>query len=86
MTGLSDAALSRRDFFHCAACAGAVSSLGAVPFAHAATMALQGKEAVHEFPYGAVRLIFVHHISVWMHNIAGEQKELFRFVIVACPD
>lgn len=82
MTGLPNAALSRRDFFHCAACAGAVTSLGVVPFAHAATAALHGKEAVHEFPYGAVRLtggvIKQHYDHIHAHYLALDNDRLLK--------
>jgi len=82
MTGLPNAALSRRDFFHCAACAGAVTSLGVVPFAHAATAALHGKEAVHEFPYGAVRLtggvIKQHYDRIHAHYLALDNDRLLK--------
>ncbi len=82
MTGLSDAALSRRSFFHCAACAGAMTSLSAVPFAHAATAALRGKEAVHEFPYGAVRLtggvLKQHYDHIHAHYLALDNDRLLK--------
>jgi DUF1680 family protein len=82
MTGLPNAALSRRDFFHCAACAGAATSLGVVPFAHAATAALHGKEAVHEFPYGAVRLtggvIKQHYDHIHAHYLALDNDRLLK--------
>ncbi|WP_161989061.1 beta-L-arabinofuranosidase domain-containing protein [Sphingomonas glacialis] len=82
MPGLPTAALSRRDFFHCAACATAVGSLGVVPFAHAATNALQGKEAVHEFPYGAVRLtggvIKQHYDHIHAHYLALDNDRLLK--------
>ena len=57
MKRLDSIDLSRREFVHCAACATAAGSLAAGPVAAAARqMPLRGKEAVHEFPYGAVKL------------------------------
>uniref|UniRef100_UPI0035CC7142 beta-L-arabinofuranosidase domain-containing protein n=1 Tax=uncultured Sphingomonas sp. TaxID=158754 RepID=UPI0035CC7142 len=82
MPGLPKATLSRRDFFHCAACATAVGSLGVAPFAHAATSAMQGKEAVHEFPYGAVRLtggvIKQHYDHIHAHYLALDNDRLLK--------
>ncbi|MGF7149831.1 hypothetical protein FHS96_003488 [Sphingomonas zeicaulis] len=52
--------LSRRGFFQCAACAAAALGAAAAPggawAAAAARGAGRGAEAVHEFPYGAVKL------------------------------
>lgn len=82
MTGLPNAALSRRDFFHCAACAGAVTSLGMGPLAHAATMAVPTKETVREFPYGAVRLtsgvIKEHYDHIHAHYLALDNDRLLK--------
>jgi DUF1680 family protein len=82
MTGLPTAAPSRRDFFHCAACATAVTSLGLVPFAEAATAALRGAEAVHEFPYGAVRLtggvLKQHYDHIHAHYLALDNNRLLK--------
>ena len=61
MKGLNDTALSRRAVIGCSVCATAGAAMGAavrgVPLAWAAdAKAMRGAEAVHEFPYGAVRL------------------------------
>lgn len=58
MTGSQSGIFSRRAILHCAACAGTAGALPAAFAAHAAGIvpALAGEEAVHEFPYGAVRL------------------------------
>lgn len=55
---MSNSGVSRRDFFHYAACAAAAASatLPAMGWAAGAEAALKGKEALHEFPYGAVQL------------------------------
>lgn len=53
--------LSRRHFMHCATCATAASGLSVLSTPVMAAAAgkpgeLKGKEAVHEFPYGKVKL------------------------------
>lgn len=52
--------LSRRHFMHCAACATTAAGMGALPAsalaATSASGALKGKEAMHEFAYGKVKL------------------------------
>jgi len=58
MKGLTDTALSRRSLIHCSICATAGTALAGIPgLAHAAHAAvLTGKEVVHEFAYGKVKL------------------------------
>jgi DUF1680 family protein len=57
MTGLQTADVSRREFVHCAACATAATSVALPGMAAAAgATATAGKEAMHEFAYGAVKL------------------------------
>jgi DUF1680 family protein len=84
MTGLKKAEMSRRDFVHCAACAtAAAGSLAASPMALAAQQSvLRGKEAVHEFPYGAVRLtggrIKQHYDHIAAHYLALDNDRLLK--------
>ncbi|MES2289221.1 MAG: beta-L-arabinofuranosidase domain-containing protein [Pseudomonadota bacterium] len=57
MTGLKTADVSRREFVHCAACATAATSVALPGMAIAAGAPVAGgKEAMHEFAYGAVKL------------------------------
>ena len=84
MTGLKKADVSRREFVHCVACAtAAAGSLAASPMALAAQQAvLRGKEAVHEFPYGAVRLtggrIKQHYDHIAAHYLALDNDRLLK--------
>jgi DUF1680 family protein len=82
MSGVSKAALTRRELFHCTACATAAGAITAVPFASAATAGLQGKEVVREFPYGKVRLtggvIKQHYDQIHAHYLALDNDRLLK--------
>src|SRR4051794_22374494 len=85
MKGLKRAGLSRREFVHCAACATAAGSLGVGPVALAAAQqaVLRGKEAMHEFPYGAVRLTGAGRIKqqfdhIHAHYLALDNDRLLK--------
>jgi DUF1680 family protein len=75
--------VSRRDLFHCAACAmAAASAMATAPALLAATRAAGGKEAVHEFPYGAVRLtggvMKRHYDHIHAHYLALDNDRLLK--------
>jgi DUF1680 family protein len=78
--------VSRRDFFHCAACAATAVGAAALPsvaWANAAAAALRGKEALHEFPYGAVKLtgsgrIKEHYDRIHSHYLALDNDRLLK--------
>jgi len=82
MKGLADTVLSRRAVIRCAACATAGSAMGAAPMAWADPVALRGKEAVHEFAYGAVRLtggrIKQHYDHIHAHYLALDNDRLLK--------
>lgn len=82
MSGVSKAALTRRELFHCTACATAAGAVAAVPFASAAAAGLQGKEVVREFPYGKVRLtggvIKQHYDHIHAHYLALDNDRLLK--------
>ncbi|MGK6319524.1 beta-L-arabinofuranosidase domain-containing protein [Sphingomonas sp. DT-204] len=78
--------VSRRDFFHCAACATAAAGAAAMPsttWAGAAAAAMRGKEVLHEFPYGAVQLtgsgrIKEHYDRIHAHYLALDNDRLLK--------
>ncbi|MBC2664212.1 glycoside hydrolase family 127 protein [Novosphingobium flavum] len=83
MKGLTDTALSRRSLIHCSICATAGSALGMpglVPAAHAA--ALPGKEVMHEFAYGKVRLtggrLKAHYDHIQSHYLALDNDRILK--------
>ena len=82
MSGVSKAALTRRELFHCTACATAAGAVAAVPFGSAAAAGLQGKEVVREFPYGKVRLtggvIKQHYDHIHAHYLALDNDRLLK--------
>jgi uncharacterized protein len=83
MNGLPDMALSRRSLIHCSICGAAGSALGSVPAALAATTpTLTGKEAMHEFPYGAVKLtggrIKQQYDHVHAHYLALDNDRMLK--------
>ena len=84
MKGFDKAGISRRELFHCAACATAAGTLSASPLAFAATMAaMKGQEAVHEFPYGAVKLtgdgrMKRHYDRIHAHYLALDNDRLLK--------
>lgn len=84
MKGLTETALSRRSLIHCSICATAGTALAGVPtFAPAAyAAALRGKEAMHEFPYGKVRLtggrIKQHYDHIQAHYLALDNDRVLK--------
>ncbi|WP_232495636.1 beta-L-arabinofuranosidase domain-containing protein [Novosphingobium kaempferiae] len=80
--------LSRRSFIHCAACAAtAASAVGAPAMAFAAATrgaaaGARGKEVLHEFPYGAVRLtggeIKRHYDHIQAHYLALDNDRVLK--------
>lgn len=76
--------ISRREFVHCAACAAAAAgSMAVSPQALAAAqVALRGKEAVHEFAYGKVRLtggrIKEHYDHIQSHYLALDNDRVLK--------
>jgi DUF1680 family protein len=76
--------VSRRGFFHCAACATAAASttLPGIAWAQAASAGLKGKEALHEFPYGAVQLtggkMKQHYDHVHAHYLALDNDRVLK--------
>ncbi|RIA43769.1 hypothetical protein DFR49_1998 [Hephaestia caeni] len=78
--------VSRRDFFHCAACAATAAGTVALPataWAGAASAAMRGKEALHEFDYGAVQLtgsgrMKEHYDRIHSHYLALDNDRLLK--------
>lgn len=84
MKGLTDTALSRRSLIHCSICATAGTAMagmpGLAPAAYAAVLA--GKEAMHEFAYGKVRLtggrIKQHYDHIQSHYLALDNDRVLK--------
>lgn len=77
--------VSRRDFFHCAACAATAAGASAVPsaaWAAAAVKGTRGVEALHEFPYSAVKLtggrLKAHYDHIHAHYLALDNDRLLK--------
>jgi DUF1680 family protein len=74
--------VSRRGFFHCAACAATAAGTSAVPSTAWAADAMRGKEALREFPYGAVRLtggrLKAHYDHIHAHYLALDNDRLLK--------
>lgn len=82
MTGSVLGSMSRRGFFHCAACAVTAAGAGAMASTAWAAGALSGKEALREFPYDAVRLtggrLKVHYDHIHAHYLALDDDQLLK--------
>lgn len=84
MPGFHEAAPSRREFIHCAACASAAGTFASAPAlaAGAPVATLPGKVAVQEFPYGAVRLtggrMKRHFDHVHAHYLALDNDRVLK--------
>ncbi len=78
--------VSRRGFFHCAACATTAAGAAVLPmagFANAATTAMRGKEVLHEFAYGAVQLTGTgrmkeHYDRIHSHYLALDNDRILK--------
>ncbi|WP_076069599.1 beta-L-arabinofuranosidase domain-containing protein [Sphingomonas montana] len=84
MNRSTDTGLSRRALIQCSACAAAAGALSTGSAGWAADVASLrgGKEAVHEFPYGAVKLtggvIKQHYDHVHAHYLALDNDRLLK--------
>ncbi|MCM8730557.1 beta-L-arabinofuranosidase domain-containing protein [Hephaestia sp. GCM10023244] len=78
--------VSRRGFFHCAACATTAAGAAVLPmagFANAANAAMRGKEVLHEFAYGAVQLTGTgrmkeHYDRIHSHYLALDNDRILK--------